>query len=135
MNLECLHLKVLLPFAVLVDEPQVKKLVVMTTGGSYGIWPNRLDCVACLEPGILTYETSKNEEKFVAVDEGIVVKTGEEVIISVHNAISDGDLGTLHQAVEKDFMAKRQTQNELNTTLAKLERNFVRNFNALKNES
>lgn len=131
---DVLHLKLLLPFDLLVDEPEVKRMVIMTTGGSYGIWPNRLDCIACLEPGILTYETSTNEEHFVAVDEGIIVKTGEEVVVSVHNGIIGADLGTLHQAIERDFLEKRKTQNDLNTVLAKLERSFVRSFNALKNE-
>ncbi|HQU53471.1 MAG: F0F1 ATP synthase subunit epsilon [Saprospiraceae bacterium] len=135
MNHDSMHLKLLLPYAVLVDEPQVKRIVVTTTGGSYGIWPNRLDCATCLAPGILTYETDKKEEKYIAVDEGILVKTRDEVTVTVHNAIAGVDLGSLHQAVERDFLEKRAAQSELNTALTKLERSFVRSFNALKSNS
>jgi F-type H+-transporting ATPase subunit epsilon len=40
----------------------------------------------------------------VAVDEGVLVKTGLDVLVSVRNAISGTDLGQLREAVEREFL-------------------------------
>ena len=68
-------LKVLLPFQIFVEKTDVIRIVAETPQGSYGLLPNRLDCVAALTPGILTYETESDGEVFLAVDEGVLVKT------------------------------------------------------------
>ena len=56
--------------------------------GSIGILPRRLDCVAVLRAGILIYENDVGDEVYVAVDEGILIKTGAQVQVSVRDAIS-----------------------------------------------
>jgi len=45
--------------------------------------PHRLDCVAALAPGILIYENETEGEICVAVDEGVLVKTGLNVVVSL----------------------------------------------------
>lgn len=82
-------LKVLLPYRVIVEEVAVSKIVIETHEGSYGLLPNRLDCVVSIEQGIMTYERADNAEIYVAVDEGILVKTGSQVLVSVRNAFTD----------------------------------------------
>ena len=52
-----MHLKILLPFQIFADKPGVTRIVAETLEGSFGLLPHRLDCVAALSPGILTYET------------------------------------------------------------------------------
>jgi F-type H+-transporting ATPase subunit epsilon len=66
--------------------------------------PHRLDCVAALAPGILTYETEAEGEVYVAVDEGVLVKTGLDVLVSVRGRIGGTDLGQLREAVEREFL-------------------------------
>ena len=80
-------LRVLLPFEIFSDETDVASIVVETAQGSYGLLPRRLDCVAALVPGILSYESASQGEVFVAVDEGVLVKTGLAVVISVRRAL------------------------------------------------
>ena len=53
--------------------------------------------MAALAPGILTYETEADGEVFVAVDEGVLVKTGADVLVSVRHAIGGTDLGQLQR--------------------------------------
>lgn len=134
MNYTNLNLKILLPFRVFAEKTGVKRVVAETKEGSFGILPNRLDCVATLAPGILTFETSDEGEVFIAVDEGILVKTGNEVLVSVRNAIGGVDLSELHQAVEREFLATSEVEKDLRTTLAKLEVDFVRRFASLKKD-
>ena len=71
-----MNLKILLPFQVFAEKTGVSRIVAETREGSFGLLPHRLDCVAALAPGILTYETDAEGEVYVAVDEGVLVKTG-----------------------------------------------------------
>jgi F-type H+-transporting ATPase subunit epsilon len=80
-----MNLKVLLPFGIFADQSAVLRIVAETREGSFGLLPNRLDCVAALAPGILTYETAAEGEVFVAIDEGVLVKTGPDVRVSVRS--------------------------------------------------
>jgi F-type H+-transporting ATPase subunit beta len=53
-----MNLKVLLPFQVFAEKAGVSRIVAETREGSFGLLPHRLDCVAALVPGILTYQTA-----------------------------------------------------------------------------
>jgi len=99
-----MQLKILLPFMVFEEKQGVMRIVAETPQGSFGLLPNRLDCVAALAPGILTYETEAKGEVFIAIDEGVLVKAGREVLVSVRNAIGGADLGELKKAVELEFV-------------------------------
>lgn len=71
-----------------------------TSAGSYGLLPQRLDCVAALVPGILTYKTKNEKVTYVAVDEGVMVKAGADVLVSVRNAVGGADLGKLGELIK-----------------------------------
>ena len=103
MNSELMNLRILLPFQIFVEKKGVSRIVAESREGSFGLLPHRLDCVAALEPGILTYETEAEGEVYVAVDEGILIKTGQDVLVSVRDAIFGTDLSQLQEAVEKDY--------------------------------
>ncbi len=130
-----MRLKILLPFQVFAEINGVLRIIAETSQGSFGIFPQRLDCVAALEPGILTYEsTSSSGEMYIAVDEGVLVKQGREVLVSVRNAIGGGNLGELHDKVRSQFLELDEQERIIRSTLAKLESGFVRRFAGLKNE-
>jgi len=123
-----MKLKILLPFQVYAEIKGVKRIVAETPQGTFGLLPQRLDCVAELEPGILTYETEAEGEVYVAVDEGILVKAGKDVLVSVRNAIGGMDLGQLREAVEREFVNLDESEKQVRAVLAKLESGFVRRF-------
>ena len=123
-----MHLKVLLPFQVFAEETSVSRIVAETREGSFGLLPHRLDCVAALVPGILIYETETGGEILVAIDEGVLVKTGPDVLVSVRRAISGTDLGQLRDAVEKEFLTLDDREQSVRTVTAKLETGFLRRF-------
>ena len=116
-----MHLKILLPSQVFADKTGVTRIVAETHDGSFGLLPQRLDCVAALVPGILTYETEDAGEVFVAVDEGVLVKTGPDVLVSVHRAMGGPDLGQLHSLVEKEFLTLDEEEKSVRSVVAKLE--------------
>jgi len=121
-----MKLRILLPFEVFLERDTVSRVVAESRSGSFGILPRRLDCVAALEPGILTFETPGDGEVFVAVDEGILVKTGSELRVSVRNALSGKDLRRLREAVEQQFMTLSEQEQDVRSVMTKLESGLIR---------
>lgn len=129
-----MNLKILLPFQIFVEKTGVSRIVAGTTEGSFGLLPHRLDCVAALAPGILVCENEAEGEVYVAVDEGVLVKTGLDVLVSVRNAIGGTDLDTLHEVVEREFLNLDEQEKSVRSVLAKLESGFIRRFAAFHYE-
>ena len=127
-----MNLKILLPFQVFAEKTGVSRIVAETPEGSFGLLPHRPDCVAALAPGILTYETAADGEVFVAVDEGVIVKAGPDVLVSVRRALAGADLDQLRDAVEREFLTLTEDDRNLRTVLTKLEAGFARGFISLQ---
>jgi len=119
-------LNVLLPFQVFAEKTGVTRIVAETREGSFGILPRRLDCVAALAPGILIYENEIEGEVYLAVDEGVLIKTGLDVLVSVRNAIAGTDLAKLRDSVEREFMNLDEREQSVRSALAKMESGFIR---------
>ena len=129
-----MHLKILLPFKVFTDKSEVLRIVATTHQGSFGLLPQRLDCVASLSAGIFVFETKAEGEAYIAVDEGMLVKTGSEVLVSVRNAIGGMSLDKLHEAVEKEFLDLDEQEKKIRSVLVKLESGFINRFAKFKHE-
>ncbi len=124
MSATTMNLKVLLPFRIFAEKTGVTRIVAETREGSLGLLPHRLDCVAALAPGILTYED--DSEVYVAVDEGVLIKAGPNVLVSVRNAIAGTELGQLREAVEREFLTLDEQQRAVRSVLAKMESGLIR---------
>ena len=129
-----MDLKILLPARVFAEESGVSRIVVETDHGSFGILPRRLDCVAVLRAGILIYENEVDGEVYVAVDEGILIKTGVQVQVSVRDAIAGRELGQLRSAVQQKFLGLNEQERNLRMVLGKMESGLIRRLVALENE-
>ena len=121
-----MKLKVLLPFQIYAEKTGVLRIVVETRDGCFGLLPHRLDCVAELVPGILVYETEAEGEVYVAVDEGVLVKAGQEVLVSVRNAIGGTKLGELRAAVEQEFLTLDEYEQSVRSAMARMETGLIR---------
>ena len=127
-----MHLEVLLPFRVFANEMEVSRIVAQTPEGSFGLLPHRLDCVTALAPGILIYETAGQGETFLAVDQGVLVKAGSDVLVSVRRAMRGADLGQLRAAVEREFLLLDEQAQSMRSLMAKLEAGFLRRLTSFQ---
>jgi F-type H+-transporting ATPase subunit epsilon len=118
-------LKILLPYQIFAVKSGVTRIVAETPGGSFGILPQRLDCAAALEPGILTYENDADGEAFIAVDTGVLVKTGPDVLVSVRNASGGVILEQLHDTIEHEFIELDEREENVRSVLRKMESSFI----------
>jgi F-type H+-transporting ATPase subunit epsilon len=127
-----MNLEILVPYEIFAEKTEVLRLVAETREGSFELLPHRLDCVAALAPGILTYETKKDGVVYLAVDEGVLVKTGADVRVSVRHAISGTDLGHLHDAVKREFLTLDEQKRSVRDALTKMEGGFIGRFAEFK---
>jgi F-type H+-transporting ATPase subunit epsilon len=129
-----MNLKVLLPFQIFAEKTDVLRIVAETGEGSFGLLPQRLDCVAALSPSILIYETEAEGEVYLAIDEGVLVKTGPDVLVSVRRALAGRDLAQLRAMVEKEFLTLDENEQSVRAVMAKLETGFIRRFAHFQHE-
>ena len=118
-----MSVKVVLPSGVLLEQEAVK-VVAEAQNGSFCLLPRHVDFVAALVPGILTLTSSEGEETFLAVDEGVLVKHGPEVLVSTWNALQ-GKLGELRQAVLAQFRERGEREQRARLALGRLEASLV----------
>jgi F-type H+-transporting ATPase subunit epsilon len=122
------------PFQIFFEKRGVKRIVARTPRGSFGLLPHRLDCTAALAPGVLTYETKAEGEAYVAVDQGVLVKAGMDVLVSVRHAIGGTDLDKLHDLVKHEFLTQDEQEKSIREVLTKMEGGFIRRFMELQHE-
>lgn len=134
MDNTLMNLKILLPFRIFIETKNVSSITIETSEGSYGMLPHRLDCVAALVPGILTYEIESEGPKYVAVDEGVMIKAGPQVLVSVRNAVGGADLGKLSDQVKKDFNKLDESKIKVRSVMARLEGGFIYRFDKLRKD-
>jgi F-type H+-transporting ATPase subunit epsilon len=118
-----MDLKILLPYKVFADIKNVGNIVAETSEGSVGFLPQRLDCVAVLVPGIFSYKTDKVH--YLAVDEGLFVKAGSQVLVSVRNAVGGVELGKLAETVKNEFKNADENEEKVRHMASQLESGFL----------
>lgn len=122
-----MKLKILLPTHILLEET-ISKVIADAANGSFCIKPRHIDFVSALVPGLLIFVNDKAEEVFVALDEGILVKCGEEILISTRHAVVGKNLLTLKTMVDSDFRQLDEHERLARTALSRLEAGMVRHF-------
>ncbi|MGD8809405.1 MAG: F0F1 ATP synthase subunit epsilon [Gammaproteobacteria bacterium] len=122
-----MRLKVLLPSEVLVDTP-VLKIVAEAPDGWFGILPRHVDIATALVPSVLLYVDTEGVERFLGVDEGILVKCADDVQVSTRNAVQGNDLESLRRAVRAQFLELDDRERSARSALARLEAGVVRRF-------
>jgi len=115
--------KVIEPSGVLLEQEAVK-VVAEALNGSFCLLSRHIDFVAALVPGILVLTSADGEETFLAVDEGVLVKRGPEVLVSTWNAL-EGKLGELQPAVLAELREMSEQEKRARLALDRLEATLV----------
>ncbi|MRR57563.1 MAG: F0F1 ATP synthase subunit epsilon [Deltaproteobacteria bacterium] len=122
-----MKLTVTLPTGVLVDQ-EVTKVTAEAENGSFCLLPRHIDFLAALVPGLLSFEDEAGQEEFLAIDEGVLVKCGAEVMVSTRNAVRGAPLGQLRQAVAQRFRVLDERERQARAVLGKLEADLIGRF-------
>ncbi len=128
-----MKLKVLLPAEVLLDE-EVEKVTAEAENGFFTLLPRHVDFVAALVPGIFSYQTTGGAEYFLALDEGILVKQGEQVYVSAARAMPGDNLDQLQDTVENELKVLDENEKKTRTVMSRLEADTLRRFTRMGGE-
>jgi F-type H+-transporting ATPase subunit epsilon len=126
-----MRLQIALPHQMLVDE-RAQKVVCEAPNGSFCLLSRHIDFTTQIVPGILTWVNGEDEEMYAAVDQGVLVKVGRNVRVSVRRAVVDDDLATLHETITQTYRTVDEHERQMQAASAKLEAGFVRRFLELK---
>lgn len=125
MPSELMNLEIWLPFELFAERSDVLLIVAETRSGSFGFLPRRSDCAVALHAGVLIYEIEGGEEEFVAVDGGMIVKSGPDVLVMVRQAMWGTDLSHLWRTVDREFLQRSDREQHIGAVLTRMESRFV----------
>jgi F-type H+-transporting ATPase subunit epsilon len=123
-----MNLQVLTPTRVFLEE-EVAKVTGQAENGSFCLLPRHIDFVASLVPSLLMFTPSgSGEPHYLAVDEGILVKCGDDVFVSVGRAAGGTDLSELERTVAEEFRQRDEHERNARSAIARLEAGAIRRF-------
>lgn len=120
-------LKVVLPERLLIDAAAMK-VVAEAQNGSFCLLPRHIGFLSALVPGLLSFTDEDDREHFVAIDEGILVKRGSEVLVSTRRAVHGKNIETLRSTVRQQFLAIDDRERCARSAIARLEMDLIRRF-------
>lgn len=130
-----MRVKLVTPNRVEVHE-DFDKVIAEGTHGSFCVLPRHIDYLAILTPGILELRNATlPNDRWFAVDRGLLIKQADEISIAVHQAIESSDLETLQTSVAHRFQRIESVETAGMTAVASLEANFVRRLLELHKEN
>ena len=83
---------------------------------------------------MLVYATDAQGESYVAVDQGVLVKSGLDVLVSVRRALAGADLGRLHETVQHEFLTVDQEEQNVRAVMTKLESGLLHRLARFQHE-
>jgi F-type H+-transporting ATPase subunit epsilon len=131
MKQNWMNLKILLPTEVFLEK-EASKIVAEAGDGFFGLLPRHVDFVSALVPGIFTYWDRDDNEVFLAIDRGLLVKYGQEVLVSTRTAVSGVDLDELERLIEETFFEVDERDRTARSAVARMEADFIRRLVELK---
>jgi F-type H+-transporting ATPase subunit epsilon len=118
-----LTLDILVPDSSIVQTEAASVRAVDGTG-EFGLLPGHEDFCAALVPSILIYRDTQGEERYVAVDGGVLVLEDDRVSVVTREAVPSPDMESVADAVASMLAARRQQEREaskaFNTLVAEL---------------
>jgi F-type H+-transporting ATPase subunit epsilon len=120
-----MRLRIMVPLEPLLDVA-VSKVTAEAVDGWFCVLPRHIDLVTTLVAGVLIYEDPAGQEGFVAIDEAVLVKCGDEVLVSSTRAVTGPALGELRTTVEAQFRVQDEREALTRAAMRKLEATFLR---------
>ncbi len=120
-----MQVKLILPYRTILDK-EAEKITAPGIDGEFQILPKHIDATWSLKSGILTIDTDK--KLYFAVNAGVVVKQGDNVYISVFQAIPGDSLKELLETVKKSLTELSERERKAREVLVKLEAETIKKF-------
>lgn len=118
------------PTGVILDVPAAA-VSGRSDRGSFTLLPRHADGAMLLLPGLLSYRGEDEDEVFVAVDEGVLVKVGDDVRVACRRAVVAGDLENARSALSEHLSRQSEHDRRARAALSTLEAEVLRRLGDL----
>jgi F-type H+-transporting ATPase subunit epsilon len=108
-------------------EKEVEKVTFQALDGAHTFLPKHADYFSILTPDVVVYE-SGGQKSYIACNQGVILKQGEAVFLSVRSALFNNDLKSLVQQMRVEFKKQEEERKETNAVMARLEAGLTRGF-------
>lgn len=105
-----------------------------TQGLARGMPVKNTDCATSAVPCILAYVTAEGVETFVAVDQGVLVKHDQQVMVAVRRAFTGNDLTLLQEQINQQFLQQGEAEERQQRLQQRLESGFLKRFADFRHE-
>ncbi len=126
-----IDLKIYSPIEILLDE-EVQKLTFQGKEGYLTILPNHIDYVSSFESNIMSYIDRHNNQRFIALNNGILVKYSNKVRLTAYKAIIGNSLKDLKTKINEVVEKENDIEKEINKNLKQLEYYMFNNLVNMK---
>ncbi|MEK6796780.1 MAG: F0F1 ATP synthase subunit epsilon [Spirochaetota bacterium] len=104
-----------------IVERDVRKIIAEGVRGFFCLLPNHIDIVSPLKAHILSYDNAEGRTAYIAIDEGMLVKKGGDVSLSVRYAVRGTSKAEMERIVEDDLGKKALAERDVRDIIATLE--------------
>ncbi len=111
---------------------EISKIKLDFLNGGHTFLPKHVDFASVLKPSIAIYTDETGNKKYIACHNGIAVKKGKSITLSVRQAVLGDTLDELKNTILHEFKKADEQRKELNTAMARLEIGMLRGFKKLK---
>jgi len=119
MTKRSLTLKVFTPSGLTITE-QVYHVKAEDSSGFFGILPGHVPFLTPLVPGVITFRRDDGEERFIAIDSGLLVAEGDVVRIAVREALEGDDLISLRDQILAKAAARKEQEARARAAFSRL---------------
>jgi len=113
-------------------EEDAVRIVAEAENGAFCLLPRHRDFATSLVPGLFEFTTTEDTDYYLAVDEGLLVKSDGDVSVCTRHAVLGDDLETLQQVVDEEFAQLDDRERAARAAVARLEADFARRFLTLR---
>lgn len=126
-----IDLKIYSPIEMLMDE-EVNQLTFEGKEGYLTILPNHIDYVSSFDTNVMSYIDTKNNKKFVALNNGILVKYSNKVRLTAYKIIFGDSIKELKEKINAMVKSEDNVEKEINKNLKQLEYYMFNNLVNIK---
>lgn len=126
-----IDLKIYSPIEMFLDE-DVKKLTFKGKEGYLTILPNHIDYVSSFETNVMTFIDKNDNEKYIALNNGILVKYSNKVRLTAYKVLIGNSIKELREKINQATELENDIEKEINKNLKQLEYYMFNNLVNLK---
>ena len=126
-----MRVRVVTPRGVAVDD-DFDSLTAEGRHGVFGVRPRHVDFVAAVVPGLLGLRAG-DRSRDLAVDDGTMVKRGDDVTVAVWRAV-EGRLEELHGVIEEELLQLEDDERRARDAIDRMRADFVQHYVDLEHE-